>query len=249
LQACDDLRELPLGGTAAGTGTNAHSRFGSLVAGRLAELTGIEMHETDNHFAVQSNVDAFVAVSAALRGLAVALMKAGNDMRWLGSGPRAGLGELELPEVQPGSSIMPGKVNPVIVESLLQVCAKVIGNDAGILVAGQASHFELNMMLPLVAHDLLQSLALLAAGCRNFSERCIEGLSATKRGPELVESGLAIATALAPRIGYAAAAKVAHEAARTGETVLEVALRRTGLPKAELRRLLDPNRLTKPGLE
>ena len=247
--AAEELQELPLGGTAVGTGVNCDPRFGSLVASKLSALTGLPLRETDNHFQAQSTADAFLACSAALRALALALVKIGNDVRWMGSGPRAGLGELALPEVQPGSSIMPGKVNPVIAESLLQACAKVLGNDAALVVAGQASHFELNMMLPLIAHDLLQSISLLANGCRNFSERCIEGLSATSRGPELVADGLAVATALAPRIGYEAAAAIAKEASSTGESVYEVAQRRTRLSAEELRTVLNPERLVEPGFE
>ena len=246
--ARDELLELPLGGTAVGTGINCHPEFGARVAAALAELTGLPLRETDNHFQAQSSIDAFVALSGSLRVLAVGLTKIANDIRWMGSGPRAGLGELILPEVQPGSSIMPGKVNPVIAESLLQVCAQVIGNDAAITVAGQSSHFELNMMLPLVAHNLLQSVSLLASGSRNFTDRCLRGLRAGDRGPALLESGLAIATALAPAIGYDAAAKIAKEAAESGETVFEVALRRTKLSEDELRLVLDPARLVEPGL-
>jgi fumarate hydratase class II len=248
-RAGGDLSELPLGGTAVGTGINCHPEFGDRMAKLLSELTGLDLHETDNHFAAQSNVDAMVDTSAVLRTIAVSLMKVANDVRWMGSGPRAGLGELLLPEVQPGSSIMPGKVNPVIPESLLQVCAQVIGNDASVAVAGQAGHFELNMMLPLAAYNLLQSISLLAAGSHSFTEQCLRGLQATSRGPELVDTGLGIATALAPLIGYDAAAAIAREAASTGETVLEVARRQTGLGEDELRHTLDPRRLVESGLE
>jgi fumarate hydratase class II len=244
-----DLSELPLGGTAVGTGINCHPEFGSRVAALLSELTGLDLRETDNHFAAQSNIDALVNASGVLRTVALSLTKIANDVRWMGSGPRAGLGELQLPEVQPGSSIMPGKVNPVIPESLLQACAQAIGNDAAIAVAGQASHFELNMMLPVTAHNLLQSILLLAVGIRNFTEQCVRGLKATSRGPDLVEAGLGIATALAPLIGYDAAAAIAKEAASTGETVYDVALRQTELGDDELRRVLDPRRLVEPGLD
>jgi fumarate hydratase class II len=247
-QAREELSELPLGGTAVGTGINCHPEFPARAAALLSELTGLALHETDNHFQAQSSIDAFVQASGVLRTVAISLIKVAEDVRWLGSGPRAGLGELSLPEVQPGSSIMPGKVNPVIAESLLQVCAQVIGNDAAITVAGQASHFELNMMLPLTAHNLLQSITLLANASRNFDTQCLRGLSATPRGPELVASGLGIATALAPHIGYDAAAAIAKEAAATGETVLAVARRRTEFSEDELAHILDPRRLVEPGL-
>ncbi|MPZ49466.1 MAG: aspartate ammonia-lyase [Dehalococcoidia bacterium] len=247
--AREELSELPLGGTAAGTGINAHPEFGVRISAALTELTGMPLRETDNHFQAQSNIDALVEASGVLRTIAISLMKIADDVRWMGSGPRAGLGELTLPEVQPGSSIMPGKVNPVIAESLLQVCAQVIGNDAAISVAGQGSHFELNMMLPVAAHNLLQSIELLAAGSRNFRQRCILGLEATQRGPELVDAGLGMATALAPHIGYDAAAAIAKEAASTGETVRQVAERRTKLAPDELDRVLDPVSMVQPGLE
>ncbi len=245
---CDELTELPLGGTAVGTGIGCHPEFPSRTIAHLSRMTGLPLRETDNHFQAQSSLDSVVAASGALRTLALAQMKIGNDIRWLGSGPRAGLGELKLPSVQPGSSIMPGKVNPVIVESLLQVCAQVLGNDAIIITAAQGSHFELNMMLPVAAYSLLQSISLLAAAARNFENQCLKGLVATDRGPELVESGLGIATALAPRLGYDAAAKIAYEAGVTGETILQAASRLTDLTQEDLRRLLDPSRLVEAGL-
>jgi fumarate hydratase class II len=250
LERCrEELGELPLGGTAVGTGINAHPEFGQRVATELSKLTGLALRETDNHFQAQSNIDALVQTSGTLRTIAVSLTKIADDIRWMGSGPRAGLGELTLPEVQPGSSIMPGKVNPVIAESLLQVCAQVTGNDAAVAAAGQGSHFELNMMLPVAAYNLLQSIELLAAGGRNFSEKCVRGLRATSQGPDLVASGLALVTALAPRIGYDAAAAIAKEAAASGETIMEVAKQRTQLKEAELAQLLDPSRLVEPGGE
>jgi fumarate hydratase class II len=211
-------------------------------------MTGLPLRETDNHFQAQSSLDSVVAASGALRTLALALMKIGNDIRWLGSGPRAGLGELKLPSVQPGSSIMPGKVNPVIVESLLQVCAQVLGNDAIIITAAQGSHFELNMMLPVAAYNLLQSISLLAASARNFENQCLQGLVATDRGPELVESGLGIATALAPRLGYDVAAKIAYEAAASGETIFQAASRLTDLTQRRPAASPDPSRLVEIGL-
>jgi fumarate hydratase class II len=182
-----------------------------------------------------------------LRAVAVALFKIANDVSWLGSGPRAGLGELALPEVQPGSSIMPGKVNPVIPEALIQVCAQVIGNDATIAFAGHRGFFELNTMMPVAAYNLLQASELLASASRNFAERCVDGLKATHRGPESVERGLALATGLAPLIGYDAAAEVAKEAARSGRSIREVARERGGLSEEDLERALDPARMTVPG--
>ncbi len=246
--AVEELGVLPLGGTAVGTGINCHPDFGRRVCVVLSELTGQTFSETENHFQAQSNVDGLVAVSGVLRTAAIALSKIANDIRWMGSGPRAGLGELELPEVQPGSSIMPGKVNPVIAEALLQACGQVIANDTALTMAGQGSYFELNMMLPLAAYNLLQSVSILGNAARNFGERCVEGIEATSRGPDLVENGLAIATALAPEIGYDAAAAIAKEAASTGESIRDVAQRRTELAEAQLDSLLNPAAMTEPGL-
>ena len=175
-------------------------------------------------------------------------MKIANDVRWLGSGPRAGFGEIALPEVQPGSSIMPGKINPVIAESVAQAAAQVMGNHVTVTIAdAQGSNFELNVMMPVAAYNLLQSIALLAAEADNFREQCIEGLVSTQRGPETVEQGLAICTALAPVIGYDAAAAIAHEASETGETVRQVALRTTELGEAALEEILDAAKMTEPG--
>jgi len=247
-RAAAELEEVALGGTAVGTGLNTHPLFGARVCERLSAATGLAVRETDNHFQAQSSLDAVVAYSGALRAAAIALLKIANDISWLGSGPRAGLGELTLPEVQPGSSIMPGKVNPVIPEALIQVCAQVVGNDATVAIAGQRSFFELNTMMPVAGYNLLQSIELLAAAARNFGERCVDGLQATERGPELVEKGLGIATGLAPIIGYDAAAEVAKEAARSGRTIREVAQERTGLSDEDLRRALDPTSMTEPRL-
>ncbi|HXH20411.1 MAG TPA: class II fumarate hydratase [Dehalococcoidia bacterium] len=240
------LREVALGGTAVGTGINAHPEFAARVCARVSALAGVEVRETANHFQAQSTLDAVLEASGSLRTVAVSLGKIANDIRWMGSGPRAGLGELILPEVQPGSSIMPGKVNPVIPESVIQVVAQVIGNDATISVAAQGSYFELNTMMPVAAYNLLQSITLLAAAADNFASKCVAGLKATSRGPELVERGLAIATALAPRIGYDAAAAIAKEAAESGRTVREVARERTGLTDLELDQLLDPAAMVEP---
>jgi fumarate hydratase class II len=247
-RAATELEEVALGGTAVGTGLNTHPLFAAGVCERLSAATGLTVRETDNHFQAQSSLDAVVGCSGALRAAAIALFKVANDICWLASGSRAGLGELSLPEVQPGSSIMPGKVNPVIPEALIQVCAQVMGNDTTVALAGQRSFFELNTMMPVAAYNLLQAIELLAAGARNFGEQCVDGLQATERGPELVEKGLGIATGLAPIIGYDAAAEIAKEAAASGRTIREVAQERTGLSDEDLRRALDPASMTEPGL-
>ncbi|HXW51146.1 MAG TPA: class II fumarate hydratase [Candidatus Acidoferrales bacterium] len=248
-QAQGELCEVALGGTAVGTGINTHPEFAKRATARLAKLTGLPIHETTNHFQAQSSLDNAVAASGALKVLAVSLTKIANDIRWLGSGPRAGLGELDLPAVQPGSSIMPGKVNPVIAESVLMVCAQVIGNDAAITVGGQSGNFEINLTMPLVAYDLVQSIELLAAAAKNFAVQAVDGLKATSRGPEMVERGLAIGTALAPIIGYDAAAQIAKEAAATGKSIREVARERTKLSDAELEKILDPALMVEPSAD
>lgn len=247
--AQSELSEVALGGTAVGTGVNTHPEFAAHVCQRLSEMNGLTLHETSNHFQAQSTLDNIVAASGALNTLAVSLMKIANDIRWLGSGPRTGIGEIELPAVQPGSSIMPGKVNPVIAESVCMVCAQVMGNHTTITIAGQSGNFEINVMMPVAAYNLLQSISLLAAAARNFTEQCINGLQATTKGPEMVERGLAICTTLAPIIGYDAAADIAKVAHKTGKTVREVAREKTTLSEEELDRILDPASMTKPGLE
>jgi fumarate hydratase class II len=247
--ARNELSEVALGGTAVGTGVNTHHEFAARVCQRLSEVNGIKVRETSNHFQAQSTLDNIVEASGALNTLAVSLMKIANDIRWLGSGPRAGIGEIELPAVQPGSSIMPGKVNPVIAESVCMVCAQVMGNHTTITVAGQSGNFEINVMMPVTAYNLLQSIALLAAAARNFSRQCIVGLKATTKGPEMVERGLAICTSLAPVIGYDAAANISKEAYKTGKTVREVAREKTSLSEEQLARILDPATMTLPGLE
>lgn len=247
--AAQALGEVALGGTAVGTGVNTHPEFATQVCAHLSALNKLSVHETNNHFQAQSTLDNVVEASGALNTLAVSLMKIANDIRWLGSGPRAGIGEIELPAVQPGSSIMPGKVNPVIAESVTMVCAQVMGNHTTITVAGQAGNFEINVMMPVAAYNLLQSINLLATSAHNFTEQCIKGIKATTRGPEMVERGLAICTSLAPVIGYDAAANIAKEAAKTGRTIREVASEKTSLSAEELERILDPASMTKPGLE
>ena len=246
--ASDVLSEVALGGTAVGTGVNTHPEFAARVCARLSKSLGVEVRETDNHFQAQSTLDAAVEASGSLKTVAVSLMKIANDIRWLGSGPRAGIGEIELPEVQPGSSIMPGKVNPVIPESVCQVAAQVIGNDAAIVVAGQSGNFEINVMMPVTAYNLLQSIDLLAAAARNLGSQCVSGLTATGKGPEMVERGLAIVTTLVPHIGYDASAAIAKKAQTTGRTVKEVAAEETDLSPDELDDILDPTTMTEPGL-
>jgi len=248
-QALDELSEVALGGTAVGTGINTHPEFAKRATARLAKLTGLPIHETSNHFQAQATLDNAVAASGALKVIAVSLTKIANDIRWLSSGPRAGIGEIELPAVQPGSSIMPGKVNPVILESVLMVCAQVIGNDAAITVGGQSGNFEINLTMPLVAYDLLQSIELLANASRNLATQAVDGLWATARGPEMVERGLAMCTSLAPIIGYDAAAAIAKEAAASGRTIREVAREKTKLSEAELQKILDPALMVEPSAD
>ena len=248
-KALDELSEVALGGTAVGTGINTHPDFAKKACVRLSKMTGLQIRETTNHFQAQSTLDNCVAASGALKTIAVSMTKIANDVRWLGSGPRAGIGELDLPAVQPGSSIMPGKVNPVICESVLMVCAQVIGNDAAITVGGQSGNFEINLTMPLVGYDLLQSISILSNAAKNFAAQCIDGLKATERGPEMVERGLAICTSLAPIIGYDAAAAIAKEAAKTGKSIREVAREKTQLSEKELATILDPALMCEPSAD
>lgn len=243
------LSEVALGGTAVGTGINTRAQFAAKVLARVSELAGVTVVETQNHFQAQSTLDEIVEASGVLKTIAVSLLKLANDVRWLGCGPRAGIAEIALPEVQPGSSIMPGKVNPVIAEALCMVAAQVIGNDATIAIAGGSGNFELNVMQPVAAYNLLQSVSLLASAIDNFTTRCVDGITATRRGPELVERGLALCTALVPEIGYDMAASISHHAFESGETVREVALKMTKLSPEQLEALLDPFKMTKGGLE
>jgi len=242
-----ELLAVPLGGTAVGTGINAHPEYAFRACARLSTLTGLNVRETANHFHAQATLDVAIAAHGAIRTIALSLWKIASDVRLMGMGPRAGLAELALPETQPGSSIMPGKVNPVIVESLTMVVARVVGNDATIAFGQTGSFLELNVMLPVTAAAMLESIELLGAATANFSERCIEGLAATERGPQVVEQGLMLATALAPVIGYDEAAKLAKQAHASGRTIRELALER-GLDADELDRLLDPASMTEPGL-
>jgi fumarate hydratase class II len=243
------LGELALGGTAVGTGINTHPRFARLAVQKISRMSGLPFREAENHFEAQGSKDGVVEASGALKATAAGLMKIANDLRWLGSGPRCGIGELLIPPVQPGSSIMPGKVNPVIPEALCMVCAQVIGNDAAVTVAGISGNFELNVMMPVMAHNLLQSIRLLANAAKVFAEKCVTGLKAdVDRCREMIEKSLAMATALSPHIGHDRAAEIAKEAYRTGRTVREVALQKGVLPPKELAKILDAWRMTEPGL-
>ncbi len=241
------LCELAIGGTAVGTGLNTHPEFGSRVAAELSEVYGLEFREASNHFEAQAAQDAAVELSGQLKTVAASLLAIANNVRLLASGPRCGIGEIAIPAVQPGSSIMPGKVNPVIAESLAQVCAQVIANDSAVSLGGSSGLFDLNVMLPLMAHNLLQSERLLARAGTVFADKCIAGLSARRqRCREQVEWSMSMVTALAPRIGYDRAAEIAKQAVKEGKTVRQVCLELRILPEAELDALLDPMRMLHP---
>ena len=243
------LAELALGGTAIGTGLNAPPGFADKVIERLAGGSGHPFMPARNRFEALAAKDAAVETSGALKTLAVSLTKIANDVRWLGSGPRCGLGEISLPSLQPGSSIMPGKVNPVIPESVLMVAAQVIGNDATIAAGGMAGNFELNVMMPVIGYNLLQSVQILAAACTLLATRCVDGLTANRdRAQQLVEQSLAMVTALAPKIGYDRAAEIAKEAFKTGRTVRDLAREKEVLPADELERVLDARAQTEGGV-
>lgn len=242
------LGELPLGGTAVGTGINTHIDFPRRTIEGIARELNLSLREAPNHFSAQGSIDALVETSGALKTVAVSLIKIANDIRWLGSGPRCGLGEIKLPATQPGSSIMPGKVNPVMCEMVIQVGAQVIGNDAAVTVAGTFGNFELNTMLPVTAHNLLQAVELLTTASQVFARRCVSGLEADVAKCEgNIEQSLAMCTALAPEIGYDKAAKIAKVAYETGKTVREVAMEISGLDKKRLDELLDARSQTEPG--
>jgi len=239
------LSVLALGGTAVGTGLNTHPEFAFRVIDLISQETGCQFTKTENHFEAQANQDTAVETGGALKTVAVSLMKIANDIRWLSSGPRCGFGEINTPALQPGSSMMPGKVNPVIAESVMQVAAQVIGNDATITIGGQVGSFELSVMLPVVAHNLLQSIRILGSAAKNFAEKCVNGITANEAVCRaFVENSLAMSTALAPVIGYDNAAALAQEAYKTGKTVREVAMKKKVLPEAQLMELLDHMRMT-----
>jgi fumarate hydratase class II len=242
------LLELPLGGTAVGTGINSHPDFAKRAIAKIAEKTGIRFEEASNHFEAQAAKDGIVQASGYLKTIAVSMTKIANDIRWLASGPRCGIGELNIPATQPGSSIMPGKVNPVMSEMVLQVAAQVIGNDATITWSGAlGSTFELNVMMPVMAYNLLQSIELLAKASRVFADRCVAGLEANvARCEGLVEQSLAMCTSLAPIVGYDKAGEIAKESMKSGKTVRQVAKERKVLSEAELEKALDPKRMTSP---
>jgi fumarate hydratase class II len=242
------LRELPLGGTAVGTGINSHPDYAKQAVAVIAQKTGIEFVEAKNHFEAQAAKDGVVEASGQLKTIAVSLTKIANDIRWLASGPRCGIGEISIPATQPGSSIMPGKVNPVMSEMVLQVAAQVIGNDATIAWGGaMGSTFELNVMMPVIAYNVLQSIELLGRAARVFADRCVAGLEANaERCESLVEQSLAMCTSLAPLIGYDKAADAAKESFKTGKTIRQIASEKKLLPEAELKKALDARRMTQP---
>ncbi|MGN6739275.1 class II fumarate hydratase [Dyella sp.] len=243
------MRRLPQGGTAVGTGINADPKFGAAVAKELKKLSGVKFESAANYFEGMAAQDAAVELSGALKTLAVALMKIANDLRWMNSGPLAGLGEIELPALQPGSSIMPGKVNPVIPEATAMVAAQVIGNDATITIAGQSGNFQLNVMLPVIAYNLLQSIGLLANVSRLLADKAILGFKVnTKRVNEALAMNPILVTALNPVIGYEKGAATAKKAYKQQRPIMDVALETTGLSKDELKKLLDPLTLTKGGV-
>ena len=247
--ALPGLDELALGGTAVGTGLNAPAGFAAAVIRLIAAATGCPFREAENHFEAQAAKDAAVMASGALKTVAVSLFKIVNDLRWLSSGPRTGLAEIRLPALQPGSSIMPGKVNPVIPEMVMQVAAQVIGNDAAVTWGGANGNLELNTMMPLIAHNLLESIELLANAAAVLRERCIEGIEADRtRAAELAEANLIAVTALNPRIGYDKGAEVAKEAFASGRTIREVVLEKGLMDADELDRTLDLERMTEGGV-
>lgn len=242
------VEELALGGTAVGTGLNTHPEFAGRVMGYLWNRTGIAFREARNHFEAQAAKDGLVEASGELRTLAVSLFKLANDIRWLSSGPRCGIGEIQLPATQPGSSIMPGKVNPVLCESVMQVSAQVFGNDTTVCWGGANGNLELNVMMPVMAYNTLESIRLLANVVRAFQDKCVSGITANReRCKELVEYSMAMVTSLAPIIGYDRAAEIAKESAKTGKTVREICREKQVLPEADLNRALDPIEMTKPG--
>jgi fumarate hydratase class II len=243
------MLELALGGTAVGTGLNAHPEFARGAITEIAKETKLKFCEARNHFEAQSGRDAALELSGQLKTVAISLLKIANDLRWLSSGPRCNLFEIQLPEIQPGSSIMPAKVNPVICESIMMVSALIIGNDGSITVCAQHGNFELNVMMPIMAYALLQSIEVLGNASRNFKELCIKGIQANReRCAEFAEKSLATCTSLAPKIGYDNAAKVAKQAFLQDKTVRQVAKELKLLDEAELNRLLDLEAMTKPGL-
>lgn len=248
LQSCiPHITELAQGGTAVGTGLNTHPEFGGRMAAELSGVYNIAFHEAANHFEAQAAQDAAVELSGQMRTVAVSLVKIANDVRLLNAGPRCGIGEITVPAVQPGSSIMPGKVNPVIAESMAQVCAHVIGNDAAIAFGGASGLLDLNVMLPMMAHNLLESERLLASACRMFADKSIAGMQANaERCAEQIEWSMSMVTSLAPVIGYDRASQIAKQAVAEGKPVRQVCLEARLLPEVELDKLLDPRSMLTP---
>ena len=246
-KSISSITDIAQGGTAVGTGINTHPEFGSKIAYEISKYTDIEFKETPNHFEAQANQDAAVEVSSALKSIAVSMSKVANDIRLMGTGPRCGLGELILPPVQPGSSIMPGKVNPVICESMLQVCAQIIANDLAITLGAQGGAFELNVMLPLIANNLVQSINLLSNGIVMFNDKLLKNLKVDKEKCEdYIEKSLSMCTILVPVIGYDKTAQIAYEAYETGKTIRELLLDKNILSDMEVKKLLNPSKMTQP---
>ncbi|MBI3540612.1 MAG: class II fumarate hydratase [Deltaproteobacteria bacterium] len=242
-----DLEELAIGGTAVGTGINTNPKFAGLVCEFLSEKTGLKFFEAKNHFEAQAVKDACVAASGVLKTLAVSLLKIANDLRWLASGPRCGIAEIFLPELQPGSSIMPGKVNPVIPESVMQIAAQVQGNDLAVQIGGQHGNFELNVMMPVIAGNLFESIELLTNGSIMLADKCVKGIEANKeRCHELLEKSLMLVTNLNPVIGYDKAAQVAKKAMKENKTIREILLADKLLPADQIDKLLDPKTMLHP---
>ncbi len=248
-RAAAELEELALGGTAVGTGINTHEDFAAKTIARISEATGISFREAPDHFEAQAAKDAAVSTAGALNTVATSLMKIADDIRWLGSGPTSGIHEIKLPAIQPGSSIMPGKVNPVMSEAMMMVCARVMGNHTTITVAGSRGNFELNVMMPVLAQALLESITLLAKISTAFADKCVAGIEVNiERAKELLEKNPSIATALNPYIGYDAASVVAKEAAKRGVSVRQVVAEKELLPDDEIDDALDVRGMTEPGL-
>jgi fumarate hydratase class II len=248
-RASEELEELALGGTAVGTGINTHPDFPRRAIARISKETGIKFREADDHFEAQGARDAAVSASGALNTVAVSLMKIADDIRWMGSGPTSGIHEIRLPAIQPGSSIMPGKVNPVMCEALMMVCARVMGNHTTVTISGSRGNFELNVMMPVLAQSLLESITLLSNAARAFVDNCVEGIEANvERSRELLELNPSIATALNPYIGYDKAAEVAKASAKEHKSVREIVLREGLLPANKIDEALDVRAMTEPGL-
>ena len=244
-----ELEELPLGGTAVGSGLNAPDGFAADVIADMEALTGFPFREADDHFEAQAAKDATVSASGALKTVATSLFKIANDLRWLSSGPRTGIAEIRLPALQPGSSIMPGKVNPVMSEMMMQVCAQVIGNDVAVTWGAANGNFELNVMMPLIAHNLLESIELLSTATNAFREKCVEGVEAdVERSRELAERNIIVVTALNPHIGYDKGAVAAKEAFATGRNVRDVVVEKGWLTEEQVDELLDIKRMTEGGI-